>query len=438
MRSSRVVFLSDMEMSRHIAPTDLLKTEQARARVNGIVEEQTFSIPTSDSLPSFGQHEVQIGRFLGKGAFCRVEEILSFTLTDDESIQHTTSQLARRQFLNNNCQRLGSGDARYAIKHVHPNIVNDEQKCLAAIVDLLVETRFLLHLEHPHIIKLRGNRGGDPFGDSRYFLILDRLNETLRERISSWQEEQKSSLFMWRKFTKTGKSLYRNSFTERISKAFDLSSAIAYMHSEKICHRDIKPNNIGFDIRGDIKIFDFGLSKEIPHLGGSFHLTCMTGSLRYMAPENAMSRPYNESCDVYSFAILLWEMLACTRPYDRFTDEANFTKAVFVRKFRPRVNNRWCQPIQATIRKGWDDDWKNRPSMVEVERVLREELIRLRGSEDNSLDKNRRRSTNVYKSNSNSSFKREVQEALLDGELEDSGQLNGAVKPSQRPGNQTI
>mmetsp|Transcript_14217 Transcript_14217/g.34057 ORF Transcript_14217/g.34057 Transcript_14217/m.34057 type:complete len:182 (-) Transcript_14217:1-546(-) len=97
MRSSRVVFLSDMEMSRHIAPTDLLKTEQARARVNGIVEEQTFSIPTSDSLPSFGQHEVQIGRFLGKGAFCRVEEILSFTLTDDESIQHTTSQLTTCQ-----------------------------------------------------------------------------------------------------------------------------------------------------------------------------------------------------------------------------------------------------------------------------------------------------------------------------------------------------
>lgn len=53
-------------------------------------------------------------------------------------------------------------------------------------------------------------------------------------------------------------------------------------------NRDLKPDNIGFDVRGDVKIFDFGLAKEIDPSkrleDGTFKLTGDTGSLRYMAP----------------------------------------------------------------------------------------------------------------------------------------------------------
>jgi len=50
---------------------------------------------------------------------------------------------------------------------------------------------------------------------------------------------------------------------ERIVAAYGLAAAIQYLHNKKIVHRDLKPNNIGFDIRGDVKIFDFGLAKEL-------------------------------------------------------------------------------------------------------------------------------------------------------------------------------
>jgi serine/threonine protein kinase len=61
---------------------------------------------------------------------------------------------------------------------------------------------------------------------------------------------------------------------------------MSYLHEHNIIHRDIKPENIGFDIRDDVKIFDFGFAKEL-HVedrlsDGTFHLTGMTGSLRYM------------------------------------------------------------------------------------------------------------------------------------------------------------
>jgi len=53
-------------------------------------------------------------------------------------------------------------------------------------------------------------------------------------------------------------------------------------------YRDLKPDNIGFDVRGDVKIFDFGLAREFPKkelmTNGTYKMSGKTGSLRYMAP----------------------------------------------------------------------------------------------------------------------------------------------------------
>ena len=72
-----------------------------------------------------------------------------------------------------------------------------------------------------------------------------------------------------------------------------------------------KPDNIGFDVRGDVKLFDFGLSFEITEecssVDGLYELSGNTGSMRYMAPEVALGNPYNHKVDVYSFGILFWQ-----------------------------------------------------------------------------------------------------------------------------------
>eukprot|EP00536_Pseudo-nitzschia_multiseries_P005103 jgi/Psemu1/189809/e_gw1.93.84.1 len=96
---------------------------------------------------------------------------------------------------------------------------------------------------------------------------------------------------------------------------YDLSQAFAYMHELGLVYRDIKPQNIGFDVRGDVKVFDFGLMKSLDeHLksrdGDGYRLTGFTGSIPYMAPEVGLMKPYDTRADVFSFSILFWEIIS--------------------------------------------------------------------------------------------------------------------------------
>lgn len=88
-------------------------------------------------------------------------------------------------------------------------------------------------------------------------------------------------------------------------------------------YRDLKPENIGFDIRGDVKIFDFGLCKSLDHKkkakGYGYHLTARTGSTPYMAPEVCKGEPYDKEADVFSFAILMWEILSLNWAFNGFS-----------------------------------------------------------------------------------------------------------------------
>lgn len=66
----------------------------------------------------------------------------------------------------------------------------------------------------------------------------------------------------------------------------------------------------------DQKLFDFGFCKELTKsqfdkASGMYKLTRMTGSPPYMAPENYLGKPYGKPVDVFSFGVLLWEMLHC-------------------------------------------------------------------------------------------------------------------------------
>src|SRR5210317_2133283 len=75
-------------------------------------------------------------------------------------------------------------------------------------------------------------------------------------------------------------------------------------------------------VRGDIKLFDLGLVKELQpderRKDGNYKLS-MAGTPRYMAPECGNYKPYNLSADVYSFSMLLWEIVTMSKPLEDFT-----------------------------------------------------------------------------------------------------------------------
>lgn len=145
----------------------------------------------------------------------------------------------------------------------------------------------------------------------------------------------------------------------------------------------MKPDNIGFDVRGDVKLFDFGLAKEVNPANrledGTYNLTADTGSLRYMAPEVSLGKPYNDTVDTFSFAILCWQLFAIETPYEGFTVKL-FEKSVIRGGTRPKIDETWGPEITAFLRNSFVDN-PNRPAMNEACDILREEINKLSDEE---------------------------------------------------------
>jgi serine/threonine protein kinase len=144
-----------------------------------------------------------------------------------------------------------------------------------------------------------------------------------------------------------------------------------------LVYRDIKPENIGFDIRGDVKIFDFGLCKSLaPQLksqGYGYRLTGRAGSLPYMAPEVALMSTYDSKCDVFSFSILLWEILSLAPAFKGFSP-TQFMEKVVVEHERLAVPKTWPPLTRLMLPEAWDKDPKIRPDMKRVAILIRGDL----------------------------------------------------------------
>lgn len=171
--------------------------------------------------------------------------------------------------------------------------------------------------------------------------------------------------------------------------ALQITAALKYLHSHNIIFRDLKPTNIGFDVRGDVKIFDFGLARFTPEDEGSPYIDkyCMSGagSPRYMAPECLMLESYNMKADVYSFAIILWEMLSGSRPYAFVRSRPQLIQHVVVDDERPDIDDKWPASIKGMLESSFDKDINMRPKASLFYDIIRDELKNLRNGNTEEL-----------------------------------------------------
>lgn len=142
----------------------------------------------------------------------------------------------------------------------------------------------------------------------------------------------------------------------------------------RIIYRDLKPENVGIDAEGNVKLFDFGLAKKLrlsdELSDGTYILTGKTGSMRYMAPEVHKSKPYNLSADVYALAMLCWEVLSMEKPFESYSTTMHMDLVV-VKGYRPKCDAKWPAALQCVLKESWSKDPKTRPEAAEITNVLR-------------------------------------------------------------------
>jgi tetratricopeptide (TPR) repeat protein len=232
------------------------------------------------------------------------------------------------------------------------------------------EARAASALNHPNIVTIYEISQIE----GRHFIATEFIEgETLRQRI------------------RRGKL----NVSEALDVAVQIASALAAAHRAGIVHRDVKPENMMVRTDGYVKILDFGLAKLIgsqPSVGASespgddgldSSSKLLMGTLRYMSPEQASRLEIDSCSDVFSFGVVLYEMLAGNPPFSGET-AGDLTASILkdqpapLNKQAPEVSEELQRIISKTLEKDKSRRYQTMKELLEdlkhqleVDRALR-------------------------------------------------------------------
>ncbi|KAK2381052.1 hypothetical protein P8452_37140 [Trifolium repens] len=230
-----------------------------------------------------------------------------------------------------------------AVKRILPSLSEDRM----VIQDFRHEVNLLVKLRHPNIVQFLG-----AVTDRKPLMLI---TEYLRGGDLHQYLKDKGAL----------------SPSTAINFSMDIARGMAYLHNEPnvIIHRDLKPRNVLLvnSSADHLKVGDFGLSKLITVQSSHdvYKMTGETGSYRYMAPEVFKHRRYEKKVDVYSFAMILYEMLegeppfASYEPYDGAKHAAEGHRPAFRAKG-------YIPELQELTQQCWAADMNQRPHFIEI------------------------------------------------------------------------
>jgi len=362
-------------------------------RSSNVLNNNTAS---KSKIPSCSRSALSVGRLVGEGSFSQVCAV----------------------------RRRGHSNKGQVIKHLHSHLfqvtsedVGRAQRALdQAAADLTLEALYLSSLSHPHIVRVSAlsNTAQDPF------LCIEYLSDTLESKIHAWRGN---------------KNLNRPALlSTQLKYATQLASALQYLHSRRVVLRDLKPDNIGLAKDDTVKLLDFGLCRELPpvdravvepqdspatsrqtslasvrrssiashksrrsssSIGDStschslefsiapasvddactFHMT-QVGTMRYCAGEILLGQAYNAKCDVYSFAICLYELVTLQTAFPNIDMRSEDSQQEHIAKVcvggkRPGLSlYQLPASVERIIRKSWQRNHQKRWNSAQLHQAV--------------------------------------------------------------------
>lgn len=202
-------------------------------------------------------------------------------------------------------------DRCVALKVLHPGFLEDKN----FLARFEREAKLIARLEHIHIVPVYdfSNHEGQP-----YLVMKFIEGETLKVRLAHGPL----------------------SVHETLEIVAAVGSALSYAHRQGILHRDIKPSNIILDKDGNIYLADFGLARIAEAGGSTLTGDMIVGTPQYISPEQAMGNSnIDEGTDIYSFGVMLYEMVVGRVPFDADTPFSVIQDHIFAPLPLPSVVN---------------------------------------------------------------------------------------------------
>ncbi|GLT57609.1 hypothetical protein SLA2020_305700 [Shorea laevis] len=216
-----------------------------------------------------------------------------------------------------------------------------------ALVQFKCEVEIMLRLRHPNVVLFMGAVTRSPhlsiltefIPRGSLYKLLHRPNPQLDER-------------------------------RRMRMALDVAKGMNYLHTSHppIVHRDLKSPNLLVDKNWVVKVCDFGLSRMKHHTFLSSKSTA--GTPEWMAPEVLRNEPANEKCDVYSFGVILWELVTLRIPW-KGLNPMQVVGAVGFQNRRLEIPDNVDPAVAQIIRECWQTEPHLRPSFAQLMFQLR-------------------------------------------------------------------
>ncbi|GAQ92026.1 Protein kinase superfamily protein [Klebsormidium nitens] len=244
-----------------------------------------------------------------------------------------------------------------AVKVLDPSCFDD----LGSLTSFCRELELFSTQRHPHILPFLAGTLDIPH---KCYVVTSLMDSTMTMWLHGCSER------------KSTRQIPLPPMKDRLRVGLEVALALQHLHEQKpmIIHRDLKPSNVFIGGNGHAFLSDFGFARLLRP--GDISMTRATGTFMYMAPEVIRSDKYDQRCDVYSFGVLLNEVLCGYPPFIEVRQAPfQIAEAVVKAGIRPFLVKTDADPrVIDLIKMCWTQDPDGRPPMSHVTTTLREIL----------------------------------------------------------------